>query len=67
LIIALFALPTLICVALIAPILWTALTETFILPRLTFQQCAVVKDSAARLSCYDHVTAQNSPRFSAQR
>ena len=37
LVIAVFALPTLVCVALIAPILWTALTDTAMRPALSYR------------------------------
>lgn len=49
-----------ICAALMAPILWTAVTEAFQPPAPTYQQCGVVKEDAARLACFDRILRQNS-------
>lgn len=63
LIIALFAFLTLVCTALLVPVLWTALTKTVVQPRSPDQHCLAVKDDAARLSCYDRVLRKNSLRL----
>jgi hypothetical protein len=60
LIMALFAGGAVICTALIAPILLTAVTEIGQPPRLTYQQCGVVRQDTSRLACYDRVLRQNS-------
>ncbi len=52
-----------ICTALIVPILWTTVTENAALqPKLTYQQCGVVKEETTRLACYDDVFRQTSLR-----
>ncbi len=63
LILALFGSGVAICAALIAPILWTAVTEAFQRPAPTFQQCGTVKEDAARLACFDRILRQNSLHY----
>lgn len=52
-----------ICVALMAPILWTVVTEAFQRPAPTYQQCGAVKEDAARLACFDRILRQNSLHY----
>jgi hypothetical protein len=54
----------LICFGLIAPILWTVMTEDG-RPRFTYQQCGTVKDEARRLACYDDVYLRASAKPSS--
>jgi hypothetical protein len=63
LILALFAGGVAICVALMVPILWTAMTEAVQRPPLTYQQCRAVKEDSARLACFDRVLRQNSLHY----
>jgi hypothetical protein len=58
LIVALFAGGTMICTALIAPILLAAATEMTQPPGVTYQQCGAVKQDPNRLACYDRVLRQ---------
>jgi hypothetical protein len=53
--VGLLALGTLLCAALTAPILWTALTDHAPQPVLTYRQCGTVKDDTKRLACFDDV------------
>jgi hypothetical protein len=55
LILALFAGGTVICTALIAPVLLAAMTEMSQPPRTTYQQCGAMKQDTSRLACYDRV------------
>jgi hypothetical protein len=55
LILALFAGGTGICTALIAPILWTAVTDVVQQSRSTYPRCGTVKDIAGRQACHDRV------------
>lgn len=54
-IIAVLAGATLICTALIVPILWTAITDTGRRPGLTYDQCGTMSDDTGRLICFDGV------------
>jgi hypothetical protein len=63
LVLALFASGVAICAALMAPILWTAVTEAFQPPAPTYQQCGAVKEDAARLACFDRILRQNSLHY----
>jgi hypothetical protein len=60
LIVGLLAGGTAICVGLLAPVLWTAVTDAAKQAPLTYAQCGTVKEDANRLSCYDHVQHQSS-------
>jgi len=60
LIVALFAGGTMICAALIAPILLAAVTEMTRPPSVTYQQCGALKQDPNRLACYDRVLRQIS-------
>lgn len=51
---------TAVCTALIAPILWTAIREFAVLPKLTYEQCGAVTEDASRLACFDRVNRQSS-------
>jgi len=54
-IIAPLAAAAALCAALILPVLWTAITEIDLKPKLTYQACPSLSDGAARLNCYDRV------------
>ena len=60
LIIGLFAAGTAICAALLAPVLWAAVTDVIQQSRLTYVQCSSVKKDDSRLACYDRVLGRNS-------
>jgi hypothetical protein len=62
LIVALIAGGTMICAALIAPILLAAVTEMTRPPSVTYQQCGALKQDPNRLACYDRVLRQISIR-----
>jgi len=62
LIVALFAGGTMICAALIAPILLAAVTEMTRPPSVTYQQCGALKQDPNRLACYDRVLRRISLR-----
>ncbi len=55
LIVALFAGGALICTALIAPIVLTAVTEMIQPSGVTYQQCGAMRQDPNRLDCYDRV------------
>jgi hypothetical protein len=55
LLVAFFAGASLICAGLIAPILWAAVTEDPLRPKVTYQKCGTIKEEASRLACYDAV------------
>jgi hypothetical protein len=63
LILALFAGGVAICVALMVPILWTAMTEAVQRSTPTYQECRAVKEDTARLACFDRIARQNSLRY----
>jgi len=63
LVLALFAGGVAICAALMAPILWTAVTEAFRQPAPTYPQCGALKEDAARLACFDRVFRRNSLHY----
>jgi hypothetical protein len=62
LIMALFVGGAIFCPALIAPILWTAVTEFGQRPTLTYRQCGAVREDNNRLACYESVLRQISLR-----
>ena len=58
LILGLFAGGTATCAALIAPILWTGVTDAFQPAWLTYQQCGTVQEDTSRLAYYDRLLRQ---------
>jgi hypothetical protein len=60
-VVAVLAGATLICTALIVPILWTAITESALRPSLTYDRCGTVQDDGRRLACFDGVFRKVSP------
>lgn len=57
-----FAAGLAICIALIFPVLWTAIAESTLQPASTYQHCAALKEDAVRLGCYDHVRHEHLPK-----
>jgi hypothetical protein len=62
LIVAFFAGAAMICTALIAPVLLTALTDMTQPPEVAYQQCGRAKQDPNRLACYDRVQRRISLR-----
>jgi len=62
LIVALFAGGTATCTALIAPVLWAAVTDVVQHSRLTYPRCGTVKDNSGRQACHDRVLREDSLR-----
>ena len=54
-IVVFFAAAATSCAALLAPVLWTAMTDGGQREALTLRYCASLEDSAGRLACYDRV------------